>query len=193
MKPLAQAKQRLATVLDDTARMELARKLFTRTLRVLRRVKGITRVLVVSRDAQVLKLARRFGAWSLWESGEGLNDALEQATRVALANGAHAVLIIPADLARLEKNDVEQIIALGSTYSPTLTIAPDARGIGTNALLVKPVGLIRYAFGETSFAEHIRRAQEKNARVEIYQAPTVAFDVDLPEDWTQIENLKSKI
>ena len=182
MKPLAEAKHRLASVLDDSARQGLARNLYVRTLRVLRRVRGVSRVIVVSRDARVLEIARKFGAWSVWENPTGLNESCEQATRVAVANGARAVLIIPSDLARLEAKDVEELIALDSNTGPTIVIVPDRRGTGTNALLVRPAGLIRYSFGEASFEQHLSRARETNAQGIIHQSDGLAFDVDLPED-----------
>jgi 2-phospho-L-lactate guanylyltransferase len=181
MKPFAEAKRRLAEVLDGTARAELSRGLLMRTLGVLTRARGITRVAVVSRDEQVLRIARSCGAWGMYETGHGLNEALEQATRVAKANGVQSVLIVPADLPTLEVRDIEKIIEFGMN-PPAVVIAPARRDQGTNALLVNPSGLINYAFGEMSFVEHQRYAERAGARVEIYWSESVAFDVDLPED-----------
>lgn len=187
MKPFAESKARLADVLDDAARIELSRRLFQRTLRVLRRVRGIARVAVISRDAEVLKIARRRGAWGIWEARAGLNQALEQATRVAVANGARAVLIVPADLPQLAPRAVEKILALGDN-PPCIVIASAQRDGGTNALLVNPAGLIEYAFGENSAREHWRRAENASARVALYESDTVTFDLDLPEDLPMIQS-----
>lgn len=188
MKPLTEAKQRLATVLDESARRDLALEMFTRTLAVLQRANGISRVIVVSRDPKVLELAQECGAWGLKENRKGLNAALAQATRVAVENGARAVLVIPGDLARLEKKDVEDIIELGSMNSSTIVIAPDRRKSGTNALLVKPAGLIRYSFGPGSFDAHRLAAKGKNALIRVYQSANIAFDVDLPEDLVDLQS-----
>lgn len=195
VKPFVEAKQRLAATLAESARIELSRELFKRTLNVLEYARGISRVAVISRDERVLGMARRRGAWSIVEARRGLNEALEQATRVALANGVRAVLIIPTDLPQLTSADVEQIIELGQ-LAPRVVIAPAQRDGGTNALLVNPAGLIQYAFGENSFSEHQRRAQDAGARVEIYQSANVAFDLDSPEDLATFRpafNLKSTI
>lgn len=185
MKPFAEAKGRLADVLDEMARVELSRELFARTLAVLTRARGVARVAVVSRDDQVLRSARSAGAWAMWEAKRGLNEALEQATQVAKANGSHAVLIIPADLPRLVTGDIERMIKLGRK-PPCVVVAPSRRDQGTNALLVNPTGLIHYAFGEESFAEHQRLAEQAGARVEVYRSESVAFDLDLPEDATSL-------
>jgi 2-phospho-L-lactate guanylyltransferase len=181
MKPFAEAKRRLGDVLDGTARADLSRELLTRTLQVLIKAHGVARVAVVSRDRQVLRVARRSGAWGMWETKEGLNEALEQATRAAKANGAPAVLIIPADLPRLATSDVSQIIELGRK-PPCIVVAPSRRDHGTNALLVNPTGLIHYAFGDESYREHQRLAEQAGARVQIYRSDSIAFDLDLPED-----------
>ncbi len=187
MKPFGEAKQRLAGSLDENARVELSREMFTGTLRVLSRTREITRVAVVSRDADVLKLGRKFGAWAMWESGSDLNSALEQATRVAVANGAKKVLIVPADLPYLQTNDIQQMIELGKR-APRVVIAPAQRDGGTNALLVNPAGLIHYEYGEKSFARHVELAERAGAAVEIYPSETIAFDLDLPEDLKTMQN-----
>jgi 2-phospho-L-lactate guanylyltransferase len=181
MKPFVEAKGRLAEEFTSEARGELARGLFERTLRVLKRSRGVGRIAVISRDERVLKIARRYRAWAMNETRPGLNEALGQATRTAKANGAQAVLIIPADLPSLDESDIDKIIELGKP-APCVVIAPARRDQGTNALLVNPPGLIPYAFGEMSFVEHQRLAERAGARVEIYRSENVAFDLDLPED-----------
>jgi 2-phospho-L-lactate guanylyltransferase len=181
MKPFGEAKGRLSEELTPEARGELARGLFERTLRVLKRSRGVGRIAVVSRDESVLKIARSNRAWAMYETRPGLNEALAQATRTVKANGAQVVLIIPADLPSLDESDIEKIIELGGP-PPCVVIAPARRDQGTNALLVNPPGLIQYAFGEMSFVEHQRLAERAGARVEIYRSENVAFDLDLPED-----------
>ncbi|MGE5138593.1 MAG: 2-phospho-L-lactate guanylyltransferase [Rudaea sp.] len=185
-KPFAEAKQRLAQVLDAGERADLSRRLLEHALAVLSRARGISRVAVVSRDDEVLRVARGRGAWAIWEAQAGLNVALEQATRVAVANGFRGVLILPADLPNVETREVEEIVALAQT-PPCVVIAPAQRDEGTNALLVRPAGFIDYAFGEKSSVEHRRRAEAAGARVEVYRSPGLAFDLDLPEDWHSMQ------
>lgn len=189
-KPFAEAKQRLAGILDEASRMQLARDLLEHMLAVLTRTSGVTRVAVVSRDDQVLRLARQHGAWAIWETRRGLNEALEQATRVAQANGMDRVLILPADLPDVTVGDIERMIGAAGP-PPRVVIAPATRDQGTNALLINPAGLIRYAFGEQSFLEHTRRAEQAGARVEIIDSAGLAFDLDLPEDWQRMHGARS--
>lgn len=192
VKPFAEAKQRLSPVLTEEERAGLARRLLKRTLLKLSRARGIMRVAVVSRDEQALSIAREYGAWSIPETHQELNQALTQATRVAVANGAQAVLMVPTDLPRLRVRDVEKLIALGAP-APRVVIAPAHRDGGTNALLLNPPTLMQFTFGENSFAAHRSHAIAAGAHVEAYQSENVAFDIDVPEDLQRMPNLKSEI
>ena len=65
---------------------------------------------------------------------------------------------------------------------PVVVVAPDRHRQGTNALLICPVGLIEYDFGEDSFSRHCELAEQSGARLEVVDLPSLAIDVDLPED-----------
>jgi 2-phospho-L-lactate guanylyltransferase len=203
VKPLVEAKTRLAGALSEQERATLAKKLLERTLLKLSRARGLDRVVVISRDERVLKIARQHGAWSVFETYADLNRALEQATHVCIANGAQAVLIVPADLPRVRVRDLEKIIALGQT-APCIVIAPAQRDGGTNVLLVNPAGALSYQFGANSFAKHCAAAQRAGLAIMHYDSDTVSFDLDVPEDLeisrftrndrdNQIANRKSNI
>jgi 2-phospho-L-lactate guanylyltransferase len=152
------------------------------TLGVLKEVPGIERVLVVSRDSHALALARDVGVHTVTERGEPqLNSALVRATLVARGYGVSGVLVIPADLPLLKKEDLEKLLARAKN-PPVVVIAPDRHGKGTNALLASPPGLIEYDFGPDSFRLHQERAKKAGARVEICELSSLGLDVDMPED-----------
>ena len=69
------------------------------------------------------------------------------------------------------------------TPKPALVIAPCRHGTGTNALLLRPPDLIRFAFGPDSFAAHCTASRTAGAEPIIYRADNIAFDLDTPEDW----------
>ena len=140
-----------------------------------------------------MKIAREFGAWSIVESHNELNRALEQARQVCIANGAQAVLIVPADLPRVRVRDIEKMIALGE-HAPCMVIASAQRDGGTNALLLHPAHAIDFQFGENSFAKHSRAAERAGVEILHYDSDTVTFDLDVPADLnrkSKIENPKS--
>jgi 2-phospho-L-lactate guanylyltransferase len=181
VKPLARAKSRLAPLLTPEQRQELSRSLLRHTLRVLGRVEELDGALVIGRDAEALALAETEGAAALRERGTGLNRALAQATEWVRGRGGEAVLILPADLPLLQPADVRGILRAGRV-GPVVVIAPCRRGEGTNALLVRPAGLIEYRFGPGSFAQHSQQAAQKGAALRVYRSPGLELDLDLPED-----------
>jgi 2-phospho-L-lactate guanylyltransferase len=179
-KPYAESKSRLAPALAEGEREALSRRLLARTLHLALNV--FERVIVISRDPALLSDAEPEGALGLLERSTGLNPALAQAARFAQDRGAGGLLILPADLPYLTASNLQAILALG-VASPAVVIAPCRHGTGTNALLLRPPGLIPFAFGPHSFAAHGNAARAAGVEPAIYRAPEVAFDLDTPEDW----------
>jgi 2-phospho-L-lactate guanylyltransferase len=184
VKSLACAKSRLAPLLTPGQRQALSRTLLQRILQALGRVEELGGVLVVSGDVEALALAETGGAVGLPEQGAGLNRALDQATEWVKAQGGDVVLVLPVDLPLLQPVDVRGVLQAGR-IGPAVVIAPCRRGEGTNALLVRPPGLIEYRFGPDSFAQHSQQAVQKGAALHVYRSPRLALDLDLPEDVRQ--------
>jgi 2-phospho-L-lactate guanylyltransferase len=182
VKPLDQAKSRLAGALAPEERASLVQALLERTIGILRQVQAITEIVVVTGDPGVAAWASEAGSRVLREAGEpDLNRALLAATRSAQARQVEAVLILHADLPRVEAADVEAMAA-SAAAAPIVVVAPDRHRRGTNALLCAPPGLIEYQFGPDSFALHCAQAQAAGIRLEICSTPGLALDLDLPED-----------
>jgi len=187
VKPLDEAKSRLAGVLSASKRSALARALLENTLKVLAAAGAVERVLVVSRDPAVLALARAAGADTLLEDGPPeLNASLEFATRFAREHGASSTLALPADLPLVTAQDIQALVG-SAPAEACIVIAPDRRQEGTNALLTRPPGIIPYRFGTGSFSRHLRQARQRGIRVEICRREGFALDIDLPEDLEYLE------
>jgi 2-phospho-L-lactate guanylyltransferase len=182
VKPLRRGKSRLAEVLNPDERTALNKRLLTHTIETLSKISEIEQVLVISRDQAALSIARDHGARTVQENGAPkLNTALTRATVVAKNYATRGVLIIPADLPLLTPEDIHTMIDKGKD-SPVVVVAPDHRREGTNALLISPVGLIEYEFGPGSFQRHCELALSVGAQLEICELPSLALDMDLPED-----------
>lgn len=179
-KPYHQAKTRLADCLSPEQRIRLSRWLLHRTLRLVGR--HLPRVVVVSRDPQVLKDAKRYGCSPLEEEGDELNAALVQASRFVLTLSVSGILILPTDLPFLNDEDVCALLR-AAEGTPAVVIAPCQRDTGTNALLMRPPLFIPFRFGAASFAEHVICTQAMGIQPAIIRTPTLAFDLDTPEDW----------
>lgn len=193
VKPLRHGKSRLAGALNEDQRTELNKALLQHTLETLAELKEVDGVLVISRDPHALKVAHGLGARTVQETGQPqLNTALKRATVVAQVYATRGVLVLPADLPLISKDDILELIRRAD-QAPVVVIAPDRHGRGTNALLISPPGLIEYDFGEDSFQRHCELARQAGARLEIVELPSLGLDLDVPEDFEIVKGLESTI
>jgi len=190
VKPLRRGKSRLSGTLSEDERAHLNETLLQHTLQTLVDQKEIEQVLVVSRDPHALTIARNYGARTVREDGEPhLNTALKRATIVAQVYATRGVLVLPADLPLLTRDDILALVER-ATNPPVVVIAPDRHGKGTNALLMSPAGLIEYDFGPGSFQRHCERTKNVGARLEIVNLPSLELDLDLPEDLELVRKMQ---
>lgn len=182
VKPIYQGKSRLAAVLSQHERVLLNQMLYVHLLQVLQDVQEIEEILVVSRDSSILSTARQYRARTLQEDGRiNLNLALRRATAMAQIYAASEVLILPVDLPLASPEDIRTILK-SARFERGIVIVPDRHSRGTNALLVRPPGALEYQFGNNSFEAHCRQAYQKGLEVRTLELPSIAFDLDWPED-----------
>jgi 2-phospho-L-lactate guanylyltransferase len=187
VKPLRRGKSRLAKVISAEERADLNQYLLEHTIQVLSTIDEIENVLVISRDTEALALARNLGARTVQENGSpGLNTALTRAVEIAKSYGTSGILVIPADLPRLDAEDIRKIL-VHRNDPPVVVIAPDRKKVGTNALFVCPPDLIEFKYGIGSFKKHSQAAVEAGARLEICDLASLELDLDEPEDLALIE------
>jgi 2-phospho-L-lactate guanylyltransferase len=129
------------------------------------------------------------GRTVLEDGAPQFNTAIKRATIVAKAQGAHAVLILPADLPLIKPPDIKSLLKRGKKQ-PVVVIAPDRRQDGTNGLFINPAGLIEYGYGPGSFQFHSERAIEAGARLVVIDSRNIALDLDLPEDLEALGGLE---
>jgi 2-phospho-L-lactate/phosphoenolpyruvate guanylyltransferase len=182
VKPLKLAKSRLSKVLTPEERHHFAKAMLRHVLRVVQAVPQVTGTLVISRDSHALALARDYGAKTIQETGTPeLNVALMRATTVVASWRSDAVLVLPADLPLVTPADISNMIALGEDPQ-SVVIATDRNKDGTNALFIRPPGLIDYAYGPGSYQRHATQGRDAGAVVNIYESDRLLHDIDLPED-----------
>ena len=188
VKPLRRGKSRLASILSEQERTQLNKWMLETTLKSVKGVSEIDNFIVISYDPTTLSIARDFGARTVQENKlTNLNRAIRRATSAAKAFNATKVLILPADLPFIKSSVIKRFIK-HSGIPPEIIISPDHRENGTNALLINPIGIIDYDFGQWSFKKHIEQAERKKLRIDICNLNGLNFDLDTPEDF---EYLKS--
>ncbi len=180
VKSLAQAKGRLAEAVPPAERAAVTLRMLSGVIAQLAGTPEVTSWAVVSRDDEVLSLAKRLGGEGLAETGANLNSALEQGRAWALSQGAERLLVIPGDVPLLRSQDLADILAL--LEGTGVVIAP-SQDLGTNVLLLSPPNAIPFRFGPLSSERHREEAEAQGLTVHVLQRATLAFDVDNPADY----------
>lgn len=188
VKDLENAKQRLVPVLSPEERRALARTMLEDVLDALWEA-SLDRVLVVTRDPEVIALARQHHASVLEEpENRGHTEAVALAQRVAADRGAQRFLTIPGDVPQVTPQEIAALVAAASA-GPGVVFVPSRSGFGTNGVLLSPPDLMRLKFGEPSFANHLIAARRGGLDPVILSLPGLSLDIDGPEDLrTLLEN-----
>jgi 2-phospho-L-lactate guanylyltransferase len=185
IRGLETAKTRLGADLDAEERLQLVAELLRRTLVATRDARHIAGTVVVTMDGAAADVARRHRAIGLVERAPGLNEAIEAARSVAVARGATAVLVLPADLPAVSAGVIDALaddaLRAGIAGGPVVALVPDRHGSGTNALLLSPPDVIDPAFGADSRARHEGAARHAGARFVALESP-LSLDVDTSAD-----------
>jgi len=187
VKNLKQAKQRLAAVLDQAARTELAQAMLQDVLEVLASWQGRPEVAIVSCDSFALALASTYGFEIIADHrNSGETDAIEMATGVCEMRGLDT-LVIPADIPLIQAWEMQAIVDAAPEVGTVLVPAGDGRG--TNAVLRRPAALFPLRFGNDSFKPHLAAAQASGESCVVLSLPGIAVDVDNPADLRQLADL----
>ena len=181
VKSLKDAKRRLEVILRNEKKSLLCIAMLRDVLRAVSMSKYAERVVIISGDKTILKLARKMKAMALDEGeSRGLNSAVESVARFCEDEGAKSVLILPIDIPLIKSDDVDDIIR--KSHPRSIVISPSMDGKGTNALLMNPPTAIKPRFGINSFKTHINEAVANTIHYKIYRSPRVALDIDNPKD-----------
>jgi 2-phospho-L-lactate/phosphoenolpyruvate guanylyltransferase len=183
LKRLAEAKSRLAPGLDPQDRARLAVSLAERAIAALRDSGAIDRVALATPEHG---LSETLGVESVTDRGS-LNASLAEGVRWAARIGASRLLILPADLAHLDAQDVRSLVH-ALPEGPGIAICPTVDG-GTGALLLDPPDAIPPSFGEGSFQRHVNLARDRGFHPHVVERRGFSFDVDTIADLDAMEQV----
>jgi 2-phospho-L-lactate guanylyltransferase len=171
LKALDQAKSRLAGALAAEERADLMRSLLDRVVAAVREA-GVERITVVT--------AEPIDGYEVWnDRGLAWNDALATAADEIVTTPV--VAFVSADLPCLRAEEVEELLEATPVRGIAIARALDG---GTNAISMRPPGLVRTRFGEAgSAAVHASLCADHV----VLDLPGLAFDVDTPEDLARMQ------
>ncbi len=170
IKAFRAAKHRLATLLDEEQRAELARAMASR---VVAAAVGLP-VTIVCDDDDVAVWAETLGASVLWRPGVGLNEAVSDGVSV-LADRYDEIIVTHADL------PLARDLSLVRGFTG-ITLVPDRRRDGTNIICLPSRCGFRFAYGVASFMRHCDEANRIGQPLRVLYDENLAWDIDTPDD-----------
>lgn len=186
VKNLSGAKQRLAAVLDQSSRTELAQAMLTDVAEAVIAA-ACDDVALVTGDAFALELAHQHGFDVIRDdSNASETDAVEMATLLCESRGIDCTLVVPGDIPLIEAAEVRAIYESAPDAGCVLVPARDKRG--TNAALRRPSSLFPLRFGNDSFMPHLSAAIAADKSCVVLSLPGIALDIDTAEDLRELAN-----
>jgi 2-phospho-L-lactate guanylyltransferase len=183
LKHPACARQRLLETLTAKQRHSMYFKLARRIITALRDVPLVRDTVIMTSSAEVEIFAGHMGVRVMHQiRDEGINSACEAAIASSSAVGITNALIVAGDLPLVTSESLTSLLQGAHLQERGVTIVPDRRHLGTNALVCTPADAIRLRFGPNSFAAHLRTAQEHGLEARIFESSELALDIDEPED-----------
>jgi 2-phospho-L-lactate guanylyltransferase len=183
IKNLAQAKQRLAEVLDQSDRTALAQAMLLDVLAAVSKYDHD--VSLVTSDAFATEQARSLQFDVIPDNANvSETDAIEMATRHCVSQGGTETLVIPGDIPLIQTHELQAIFLAAPEKGSVLVTAADGRG--TNAVLRRPSDLFPLRFGNHSFQPHLAAAKATQKPCFVLSLPGIALDIDGPAELRQL-------
>jgi len=184
MKAPNVSKTRLIPCFSNAQRQKLSLKMFEYTLLFFSEHFPNYHVLVVTSSLLIMRMAEKHGATVLVERLPGLNQAATSGAVWSLNHGFDSQLLIPADIAQLDVEEMKTLLSTTRTI-PSVLLAP-AEDRGTNALLTTPPDAIEFSYGIDSSVAHEQAAADREIDFKSLALPYLALDVDTPNDVEQL-------
>jgi 2-phospho-L-lactate/phosphoenolpyruvate guanylyltransferase len=183
LKHPAVARARMLEALTAKQRHSMYFTLARRIITALRDVPLVRDTVIVTSSAEVEMFAGHLGVRVMHQVRDaGINSACEAAIASSSVIGVTNALIVAGDLPLVTSESITALLQASHLHERGVTIVPDRRHTGTNALVCTPADAIRLRFGPNSFAEHLRTARDHGLETRIFECGQLALDIDDPED-----------
>ncbi|HEY7099831.1 MAG TPA: 2-phospho-L-lactate guanylyltransferase [Terriglobales bacterium] len=188
VKNLQTAKQRLAPLLDQPSRTELAQAMLLDVAEAIAAWSERPSVALVTSDAFAVDLAKELQFDIIPDSANtGESDAISMATQVCVSRGVDFTLVIPGDIPLLHHRELQAILEGAPEHGSVLVPAADGRG--SNAVFRRPADLFPLRFGNDSFKPHVAAARATQQPCVVLSFPGIALDVDNAADLRRLVSL----
>jgi 2-phospho-L-lactate guanylyltransferase len=176
VKSFAIAKGRLASVMSEDARAQLAKECATRVLLAA----GTWPTYVVCDDDDVTQWATQHGATVVHCTQPGINAAVRAGRDQALRDGIDHVVIAHGDLPLAHRFDHVVV-------DNTITLVPDRHHDGTNVLALPATSPFETTYGPQSFHRHVEQAHTLGLAHVIIEDEELSLDIDTADDVAELQ------
>ncbi|MCB1368922.1 MAG: 2-phospho-L-lactate guanylyltransferase [Rhodobacteraceae bacterium] len=191
VKSFGSAKSRLSALLTEKQREALSLAMLSDVLVALSGVSRLAGVMVVTNEPDAIDLARKFGASVMAdENTSGPSAAIQAAISELRLKGCTGILALMGDLPLITGTDIDRLLN-AHQGDCAVTLAPSGNRLGTNAAFCTPPGIIPLTFNGRGLADHLSAARQAGADTHVLDMPSVALDLDLPEDVASLLDTRS--
>lgn len=183
LNDLGKAKSRLSPALSPAQRQSLVRAMLSDVVAALQQTRSVNAISVMAGCAGGGQLARSLGADPVLDEdlpGQCINTRVAAWLTGARCDAESSFLLVHADVPYLTSDDVETLLL--AREQGEVIIATDEKGLGTNAIVMSPGQLPRFAFGDDSARTHAALCREQGQRCRVLRLDGAACDVDTPQD-----------
>lgn len=182
IKDLAEAKQRLASVLKPAERRGLFGAMVEDVLAAVAQVSILAGVMIVTCDPAAETLAQKYNARVLKEpQNQGHTAAVALAAQVLTSEGAQGLLQVPGDIPLVTPQEIEQVLK-EHPPAPSMSIVPSRDKTGSNCVVCSPPNVMPLQFGDNSFYPHLESARNHGLEPHVVILPGIGLDIDTPDD-----------
>ena len=180
MKTFSRAKTRLG--FSPKQKEKICEIMLEEILYILSISPQIDKIVIVTKEKKAIDISKKFDAVQITDDKEsGVNDAVALADEYLLKNGFEASIVFPQDIPFIKTQDIDFMLKF-KVDSDFAIVVPSRRFDGTNALLRKPINLMKTHYDEDSYKIHMSTAKEMTRDVSLVFVKRIMWDVDNMED-----------
>ena len=145
--------------------------------------KCISKVILVSKDEDALKIGRQFNTVEIFDDESGVNDAVSLADQYLSDKKFDCSVTFPQDIPIMTSSDIDNLLNFVKSKNSVI-IVPSRQFNGTNALVRCPTSIMdtRYDMGSYTFQMDAARTKTKNISIALIRR--MMLDIDDEFDLT---------
>lgn len=179
IKKYISSKDRLSSILDESARAELAEAMAKKTIAALVDSQAFERIVVVTNDPTIF-----IEGAEIFVSELNLNAALLESVKSYEPDDR--IMFIHADLPMINKDEINKL-QLAFKKGEVLII-PDIHGAGTNCLIFDSKQQFKLCFGPNSFNLFVSEFSSNGYAWSTYLSEPMQRDLDSEDDYFKLKD-----